>query len=230
MPRLAAFLMLLWASSAAVGGGDLDAANAEADGVHSNGKTALMAAARNGDNDKIRALMEQGADVNRPNNNGGTAIMYAALSGDPDTVNLLLDRGAAIDAVAANGWTALMIACVKGHADIARLLLDNGADPNRADVYAWTPLMRAVYEQRRDIVELLADDKRTRVNQPGENGITVLHLAAMKGDVEIVELLLRQGADPRARDNSGRTALDFTKEGDNPALLRAIRTAATDSP
>lgn len=208
--------------SAGAFGFDLTAANTEADRVHGNGKTALMAAAKDGDNDRIKALIEQGADVNRPNRNGGTPIMYAALSGNPETVALLIENDARVDAVAKNGWTALMIASVKGFPEVARLLLEHGAQANRGDVYSWTPLMRAVYERRLRIVRLLVENTRTQVNQRGENGITALHLAVVNGDADAVKLLLAGGADPGVEDNSGRTAVDIAEYNNNPGLVRLM--------
>lgn len=219
--RIAAIglLWLVWTGAAA---GDLSTANAQADRVHSNGKTALMVAAKKGDEHRIDELIGQGADVNRANDNGGTPIMYAVLSGEPGTVSLLLDHGAAVNAVAENGWTALMIASVKGYVDVARLLLEHGAQPNQADVYSWTPLMRAVYEQRTKMARLLVEQVRTRINQRGENGVTALHLAVAKGDPGLVKLLLSHGADPGIKDNSDRTAIDFAKRNNSLDLLRLM--------
>lgn len=225
--RIVVFV-LLWAFCVGASGGQLAAANKEADRVHSNGKTALMAAARQGDNKRIRELLRQGADVNRTNHNGGSPIMYAALSGRPETVSLLLQNDARVDAVAANGWTALMIASVKGFTDVARLLLEHGAEPNQADVYSWTPLMRAVYEQRSRVVRLLVQDERTRINQRGENGVTALHLAVLNGDPDTVEMLLSHGADPAIKDNSDRTALDFARQNNHPGVLRLMNTGRTE--
>lgn len=219
--RIVFTALFLFVGSGAFGD-ELTSANTEADRVHANGKTALMAAARKGNNERLRDLIEQGADVNRPNRNGGTPIMYAALSGRPEAVSLLIENHARVDAVAANGWTALMIASVKGHAEVARLLLEHGADPNRADVYSWTPLMRAVRESRLETVRLLVDNTRTDVNRRGENGVTALHLAVVEGDRDTVKLLLAGGADPRIEDNSGRTALDFARQNNNISLLRIM--------
>jgi len=218
---LAALLVSVLACVPAMGA-ELEDANADADRIHSNGKTALMVAAKEGDNDRIKRLLARGANVNRSNRNGGTAIMYAALSGQPETVSMLLEHGAHVDAVAANGWTALMIAAVKGYENIARLLLDHGAQPNRADIYSWTPLMRAVYEKRLRVVRVLLEADDTDVNQPGENGVTALHLAVARGDSGAVKLLLGYGADPVVEDGSGRTALDFARQNNNMALLRMM--------
>lgn len=213
-------LASLWCAVAS--GGELTTAGTGADRIHSNGKTALMAAAKNGDSERMRALIEQGADANQPNRNGGTAIMYAVLSGRVEPVSLLLEHHAHVDAVAGNGWTALMIAAVKGYVEVARLLLGHGAEPNRADVYSWTPLMRAVYEQRPRMVRLLVDNDRTDVNRAGENGVTALHLAVARGDADIVSLLLSGGANPEIIDNSGRTAMDFARQNGDMGLLRLM--------
>lgn len=223
-----AFLSTLPTALADDAASDLDAANAEADRIHSNGKTALMAAAKSGDKGRIETLIEQGADVNRTNDNGGTPIMYAVLSRDTDTVSLLLKHGADVNAVAENGWTALMIASAKGYSDIARLLLEHGARPDIPDIYSWTPLMRAVYERRLQIVKLLVARQATRVNRIGENGLTALHLAALKGDQGIAKVLLAAGADPAIHDDYGRTALDFAKKNKDLEMEELIRSAGRD--
>lgn len=212
--------------TSAAAGRDLSRANAEADKVHSNGKTALMVAAREGDTGRMRRLIGQGADVNRANNNGGTPIMYAALSGDPDAVDLLLRHGANVNAVAVNGWTALMVAAAKGYVDVVELLLARGASPDQADVYSWTPLMRAVNEDRPRIVRALLDKGRADVNRPGENGLTALHLAVLKKDPVVVRLLMAAGADPDITDDTGRTPVDFAKENNDLSMLDLIRTRA----
>ncbi|MDZ7840702.1 MAG: ankyrin repeat domain-containing protein [Gammaproteobacteria bacterium] len=213
---------LTWLLCAGASAGDPATAHNGVDRVHSNGKTALMAAAKAGDSERMRALLEQGVDVNQPNKNGGTAIMYAVLSGKSEPVSLLLEHHAHVDAVAKNGWTPLMIAAVKGYVEVARLLLKHGAEPNRGDVYSWTPLMRAVYEQRPRMVRLLVENDPTDVNRAGENGVTALHLAVAREDADTVRLLLSRDADPTIMDNSGRTALDFARQNGDMGLLRLM--------
>ena len=225
------FLCLFWVVPAALPGAlasDLDSANAAADRVHSNGKTALMVAAKNGDKERIKTLIGEGADVNGANNNGGTPIMYAVLSHDTETVSMLLKYGAGVNAAADNGWTALMIASAKGYSNIARLLLEHGARSDIADVYSWTPLMRAVYEQRLQIVSLLVAQGSTRVNRIGENGLTALHLAALKGDQAIAKVLLAAGADPAIRDDLGRTPFYFARKNKDLQMERLVQTAGED--
>jgi ankyrin repeat protein len=45
------------------------------------------------------------------------------------------------------------------------------------------------------------------VNQPGPDGLTALHVAAGKGSLVIVKMLLQEGADPELKDPQGNTPL-----------------------
>lgn len=198
--------------------------NIAADVIHSNGKTALMLAARDQERGRVVALLNQGADVNKANNNGGTPIMYAALGGDIEILRIFIDRGAEIDAVAKNGWSALMIAAAKGFPDIASELLKHNANPNLQDVYLWSPLIRAVYEDREAIVRILVANSLTDINHRGENGITALHVATMQGHAHLAQVLLEHGADRTAQDDAGRTPYEIARQTNAVELLGILRT------
>jgi ankyrin repeat protein len=202
---------------------DLERANAEANVVHPNGRTALMLAAKNGDIDRVEALLEAGADVNRTNKNGGTPLMYAVLSGKLELVELLLNKGARMDHTAKNGWGALMVAVTKGYTDITSQLLSMGADANLPDVYGWTPLMRAVFEKRTKIVRILLADPRTNPDLQGENGITALHIAASQGLTEIAQLLTAARARTDIKDHDGRTPYAVAEAANHHALLSVLK-------
>jgi len=98
-----------------------------------NGNTALMMAALQKNKPAVLALIERGAQVNRP---GWTALHYAAAAGDLDIMKLLLERHAYIDAASPTGTTPLMLAAREGQEDAVRLLLDEGADATLKD-RAW---------------------------------------------------------------------------------------------
>jgi len=98
-----------------------------------NGNTALMMAALQKNKPAVLALLEKGAQVNRP---GWTALHYAAAAGDLDIMKLLLERHAYIDAASPTGTTPLMLAAREGQEDAVRLLLEDGADATLKD-RAW---------------------------------------------------------------------------------------------
>ncbi|HEY0587816.1 MAG TPA: ankyrin repeat domain-containing protein [Pseudoduganella sp.] len=98
-----------------------------------NGNTALMMAAFQKNKPAVLALLEKGAQINRP---GWTALHYAAAAGDLDIMKLLLERHANIDAASPTGTTPLMLAAREGQEDAAQLLLEQGADATLKD-RAW---------------------------------------------------------------------------------------------
>jgi len=202
---------------------ELDRVNTNADAVHSNGKTALMLAAKDGNQARVEHLLQEGADLNKANKNGGTPLMYAALGGNVEIVQLFIQKGAELDEVAKNGWSPLMIAAAKGYAGVAGELLGNAADPNLTDVYGWSPLMRAVYEGREEIVRLLVNETSTRLNLSGESGITALHVAAIQGYAHLVKILLEYGADKSIRDESGRTAYQIAQLNNDIDVLDLLK-------
>ncbi len=100
---------------------------------------------RGGSVDRVRALIERGADVNVRNHKGQTALHCAAKAGFGDIVALLLGSGAEPDAVDNAGETPLAAALRSTVKDKAKLraavqaLVAAGADPHRADAKGRSP-------------------------------------------------------------------------------------------
>ena len=95
------------------------------------GATILHYAALKGDLNRVKLLIEQGADVNAKNFMGETALHAAAFSGREDAAAWLLDRGAdvAAEIVREDYYrTPLMSAAWGCHPGMMRLLMEHGAD------------------------------------------------------------------------------------------------------
>jgi len=61
-------------------------------------KTVLLTdAAKTGDINTVKALIDQGADVNQAGKGGATALAYAVIAGHRDVAGLLIEKGADID-------------------------------------------------------------------------------------------------------------------------------------
>jgi len=125
---------------------------AAADGLHD--------AAKAGDIEYVRALVDAGVDVDAKAI-GVTALLLAAYRGHAEVVALLIEAGADVDAKDERGlmWlftrdgrdrlrdnrdrTALMLAAREGHLEIAKLLIEAGADVDARDEHDRTALMYA---------------------------------------------------------------------------------------
>ncbi|MDR3394955.1 MAG: ankyrin repeat domain-containing protein [Parasulfuritortus sp.] len=146
-----------------------------------------------------------------------SAELYAAaLAGDAHVVSQLLAAGANPDWANEDGATALMAAAHNGHLDAVQTLLDAGANANAADSNGWTALFKSVYNHELDtgfapIAKALID-AGANVNATIHFGITPLMLAAGGGEGAVCEVLLEAGADPKAVNEAGRTALQMAKE------------------
>lgn len=63
------------------------------------------------------------------------------------------------------------------------------------------------------------------VNHQNRQGLTPLMLAASKGHFEVVQLLLREGADVDIQDYTGRGALGWARGGRDRRIVQALEDA-----
>ncbi|MDE0225390.1 MAG: ankyrin repeat domain-containing protein [Gammaproteobacteria bacterium] len=130
---------------------------------------------RGGDAGRVRALIDQGADVNARNHKGQTALHCAAKAGFTDIVALLLSHGAEVDPPDARGETPLAsaIRSTVRNADrlreVARILVRNGASPDHEDKRGHSP--RRIAARKRDAGDWL--DAMTDTGHAGRPGHAV---------------------------------------------------------
>jgi ankyrin repeat protein len=158
--------------------------------VQRGGSTPLLFAARVGDAESARILVDAGADVNDALPDGTSALVAAAHSGQQAAGVVLLEKGADPNA-AAVGYTALHAAVLRSGLDLVKALLSRGANPN-APITRGTPVRR-----NSEDFELPA----TLV------GATPYLLAAKFLEVDIMRVLAAGGADPRLPMKTGATPL-----------------------
>ncbi len=91
---------------------------------------ALHISAEKGHDKCVRALLDNGADVDPVNSTGLTALHLAARNGHIDVVTTLLTYNANVDATDESGWTALHHAANNNYEAIVRVLTRRGADMN----------------------------------------------------------------------------------------------------
>lgn len=154
------------------------------------GSTPLLFAARVGDAESAKLLLDAGADPNDSLPDGTSALVLAAHSGQGNVGALLLDKGADPNALG-SGYTALHAAVLRSDLNLVKALLAHKADPN-IRMTRGTPV-------RRDTMDfnLLAP----------LIGSTPYLLAAKFVEPEIMRTLVAGGADPKLNMPNGATAL-----------------------
>jgi ankyrin repeat protein len=182
-----------------------------------SGFTPLLFAVRQDRIPAVKALLEAGADVNE----------VVTVKTNPK-----LPEG---ERPLRSGTTPLHVAIANGHLELAAELLEAGADPN-SDLQGFAPLHMLAYVRKPaigdsdpgpqitgnlsslDLVKRLVakganvDARMTRrVNLTNtrfnEVGATPLLIAAVTADAEYMKVLVALGADPKAVNNDGSTAL-----------------------
>lgn len=115
-----------------------------------NGDNALMIACFKANKLAVQALIDKGAEVNRP---GWAPLHYAAASGSNEIVQILLDHSAYIDAESPNKTTPIMMAARGGYILTVKLLLDEGADATLKNDLGMTAIDFAEKYNFKDIAE-----------------------------------------------------------------------------
>jgi ankyrin repeat protein len=173
---------------------------ADVNGQDHLGVTELMRAAC--DPNRIKALIDAGANVNLASVTGWTALLGAAMGGThlndtpPGCVQAaqeLIAAGANLNARETNtGRTPLIYATMWRRTQVAEVLIKAGADLNLA--------------------------------LPG-SGKTALILAALSGQSELVQALILAGADLNQRENDGATALTLAAWNCHVDIVKALMKA-----
>ncbi|CAM9787414.1 unnamed protein product, partial [Laminaria digitata] len=197
------------------------------DAVDSGGKSALHFAAERGHLAATRALLAAGADATLRIDGAlkSAPLHMAAHHGQVEVVRELARHGVDLDAPDVGGFTALHHAAWKNKAGVVDALVDAGANV-RAERHtrSSTPLFYALrylsVEAMRAFlrhgvgVGLLVVPRRSWSNL---KPTPLLHLAAQQGGkdgaAEMVDLLLRWGADESELDRDGKTAAEVVPTG-----------------
>lgn len=146
----------------------------------------LIDAARRGDANAVKKLIQKGADVNAKNNPSGTALIFAALNGHTEIVDILIKNGAEVNARNKIGSTALHSAAYYGHTEVVKILIENGADVNAKYKNGGTALHSASFNGHIEVVKLLIRNG-IDINSKNKNGKTAFEIAK---NGEIKKLLL----------------------------------------
>ncbi|KAJ9701390.1 hypothetical protein PVL29_006649 [Vitis rotundifolia] len=177
--------------------------------------TALHEAVRYHHPEVVKLLIEEDPQfIYGPNISGGTPLYMAVERGHGDLVQIIIDNTSTSPAYSGIlGRTALHSAVIRKDQEIIAKLLEWKRDLTKeVDNNGWSPLHCAAYFGYTPIVKQLVDKSHKSVAylgiKPGKE--TALHIAAIRGHKDIVDLLLSYHPDCCEQvDDNGKNVLHF---------------------
>jgi ankyrin repeat protein len=171
------------------------------------------------------------AETKNPALQGAAALIAAAERNDAQTIDRLLGAGADPKAANEYGATALYAAAANPDPAIAVKLLAAGADPNAHLLSGETPLMEAARQGNLATVQaLLAAGADPKV-QEANGGQNAVMWAVSQHHADVVDELVKHGADVNAHSKTGFSALMFAAQQgdvDSARILLAAKANPND--
>ncbi len=162
-------------------------------------------------------LIEKGANVNTMANNGSSPLLNAAHAGSLRIVDLLLDNNATYDNSNGRAMTLLNMSATIGATRLFKYIADKEGDSLFANEADNKRVMRnALNGGSLEIVQLLLKKNIPLDVSRSIFGTTPLHnIAGNEKAVQMVEFLVKNGADINARTNDGRSAYNIAEANGN---------------
>jgi len=186
-------------------------------------------AAQQGDAQIVRALLQQGEDVNAAQSDGLTALHWAALNNDLELAKLLLYAGATVKPTTRVGsYTPLHLASRTGNTEVMKVMLDAGADPNKLTSTGVTAMHFAAQADAPDAIEVLVEYGGDLNMVDGFFQRTPLMFAAVKNASRAIGALVELGADLEATSRV-KDYVEFAEETNADRTRRnRVRDAEND--
>jgi len=187
----------------------------------------LLAAARSGDVDAIRAALADGADADARDADGTPATMLVTRGHHTDALRALLDAGADVDAQDGTLDNPLLYAGREGFLDVIRVANEAEADPTITNRYGGVAHIPASERGHVEVVRYLLNETDIDVDHVNKLGWTALLEAILLSDggprhQQIVQLLIAHGANVNLPDKDGVTPLQHARQRGFAAIERML--------
>ncbi|GIY74195.1 ankyrin-3 [Caerostris darwini] len=211
----------------------------------STGCKPVHVAAQRGFNDIVEFYLDRGIHASDLGWDHLTLLHLSARTGKSNVCELLIGRSADVNAVSVDGSTPIHLAAGNGFKDVVGMLLHNGAYYNAHDGSKLAPLHRSKENSISTLLRIVEELFRAvvkndsfRLENEFKEGFnystycfanakclkneTLLHFVAKKGCGEIVDILLKHGANTNARDTNKYTPLHYAAKSSHLNVVKSL--------
>jgi len=209
-----------------------------------DGSTALHVAAEDGLAECMSILLKAGADVNAKDDEGKTPIWRTLLASRSSrrmkSLKRLLEAGADVNIPASDKRRVLEDAVLRGYYKESLTLINYGAEVDLPSLYAvlnrkdiaqiamllsrgadgFTVIQEAMRQGDTERVKVLLEADYTPEDRKGGDGLVAYCVRI--GDADLLDLALRNGADPNAKGKEGQRPLHMLVAMRDSAMLRRL--------
>ncbi len=176
------------------------------------GETPLHFAAAAGNTEMVQLLMLSGADVNLPCGPDKRSLVHtAAEQGQVDILRAAIEHGAEVDAVDVLQKTALHLAAARDEAEAINVLVEAGVNIEARTDFGASALHFSAGNLNWNASFALLEHGANANARKGDHFAPLFYTvvqAGSRGTAEVVDLLLKFGADETDIDGSGKAAAD----------------------
>jgi uncharacterized protein len=173
------------------------------------GFTAFLFAAREGDIESAKVMLDSGVDIDQTDVDGTNALVVSIMNKKYSLAKFLLDRGANPNLADVKGRAALYAAVDMRNEDYSALPARKDDDPLPSLEIVKALLARGANPNLQLTKNLPGRSGMDSGDATLDEGTTPLMRAARAGDAAVMRALLEKGADPKLTTKDGNTALMF---------------------
>ncbi|UCC79760.1 MAG: ankyrin repeat domain-containing protein, partial [Candidatus Zixiibacteriota bacterium] len=147
---------------------------------------------------------------------GLTPIHEVVINSSRDTtdtpleiINILIENGADVNSKTDWGYSPLHWSVYRDNSDIVSYLIKSGADLDATNINGLSPLHEAVIRNKYGYIQLLVENGARIDLKDNHYGFTPLHLAASKGNIDVMKDILPAVKDINIKSNDGHTAIYY---------------------
>jgi len=179
----------------------------------------------NNSRELVEFLINLGIDIEAKSGALWTPLHSQAYKGHLDGVELLLQYGADIEAKTSFGMTPLLSSLRWDRIGVTKFLIEKEANVNPTTELGRTPLIVSAVEGNVELARLLLENDADTALKDNYYQRTALHFAALYGQLDIVDALLKKGTDVNEKDKAGRTALDYACKYGHEKVAKLLKSS-----